>query len=93
MRPGNPELRGPGAVQSLPPHFDAVAADGGDLEGIAVDELAPGGVDLGVKPGADQVSGAGLVPVRQRYVCLVAVELLDTIERSVKERASTTRRS
>ena len=70
---GNPELLGPGAVEPLPPHFDAVAADGGDLEGVAVGELAPVGVDLGVEAGADQVPGAGLVPVGQRYVCLVSV--------------------
>ena len=69
---GNPEPFGPGPVELLPPHLGAVAADGGDLEGVAVGELAAAGVDLGVEPGADQVPGAGLVPVGQRYLCLVS---------------------
>ena len=64
--PGYPERPGPGPVRALPPDLGVRAAERGDLEGVAVGELAAAGVDLGVEPGADQVADAGVVAVRQR---------------------------
>ena len=45
--PGDPERPGPGAVQALPPDFGVGAAEGGDLEGVAVGQGAAAGVDRG----------------------------------------------
>ena len=64
--PGDPERPGPGPVQALPPDLGVGAAECGDLEGVAVGELAAAGVDLGVEAGADQVADAGVVAVGQR---------------------------
>ena len=63
--PGDAERPGPGAVQALPPDFGVGAAEGGDLEGVAVGEGAAVGVDVGVEAGADQVADPGVVAVGQ----------------------------
>jgi hypothetical protein len=64
--PGHPEGPGPGPVQPLPPHHGVGAAECGDHKGVAVGELSAARVDLGVQAGANQVTDAGVVAVRQR---------------------------
>ena len=54
----------PGPVRALPPDHGVGAAECGDLEGVAVGELAAARVDLGVEAGADQVTDAYVVAVR-----------------------------
>jgi hypothetical protein len=65
VRPGDPERFGPRPVRPLPPHLRVRPAQGGDLQRVPVGEFPPGGVDVGVEAGPDQVADTGPVPVGQ----------------------------
>ena len=75
--PGDPERLGPGPVQALPPHLGVRSPPPGDFEGVPVGESAAAGVDLGVQAGADQVTGPGVVAVRQHRLRRADVAELD----------------
>jgi hypothetical protein len=65
VRPRDQERAGPRPVELPAAHLGVRTVPAGDPQGVPVGQLPAARVDLGIKPGPDQVTGPGLVAVGQ----------------------------